>query len=150
MAADSSPGCFIDTNIWLYAFIESDDKKRSVVARDLVRLSRPAVSVQVVNEVCVNMIRKASFVEEQIRELVTSFYAKYRVLDLGYNTLISASELRESYSRSFWDSMIVASALEADVSTLYSEDMQDGLMIDGRLRISNPFREHSEHRSPPA
>ena len=73
---------------------------------------------------------KASFVEEQIRELVTSFYAKYRVLDLGYNTLISASELRESYSLSFWDSMIVASALEADVSTLYSEDMQDGPIGD--------------------
>lgn len=147
MADDISPDCFIDTNIWLYAFIETDDEKKSVIARDLLRLSQPVVSVQVVNEVCVTMIRKAGFVEEQIRELVASFYAKYRVLDLGHSILISASELRESYSLSFWDSMIVASALDAEVSTLYSEDMQDGLMIDDSLRISNPFRERSEQRN---
>ena len=67
--------------------------------RDIGRT--PAVGVQVVNEVCVNMIRKAGFAEEQIRDLVTSYYAKYRVFDIGYNILISASELRESYSLSF-------------------------------------------------
>jgi predicted nucleic acid-binding protein len=147
MADDIRPDCFVDTNIWLYAFIESDDKEKSVMARDLIRLSQPAISVQVVNEVCVNMIRKAGFAEEQIRELVASFYAKYRVLDLGHSIMISASELRESYSLSFWDSMIVASALDANVPTPYSEDMQDGLLIDTSLRISNPFRERSEQRS---
>jgi predicted nucleic acid-binding protein len=73
MADDSGTDCFIDTNIWLYAFIDSDDKKKSVIARNLVRLSRPAVSVQVVNEVCVNMIRKAGFAEEQIGNLSLPF-----------------------------------------------------------------------------
>ena len=43
------------------------------------------------------------------------------------------------YSLSYWDSMIVAAALEASCTVLYSEDMQNGLLVDQRLRIMNPL-----------
>lgn len=52
----------------------------------------------------------------------------------------SASDLRTQYSLSFWDNLIIASALEAEVSTLYSEDMQDGLIISEQIEIVNPFK----------
>lgn len=101
MVDEYSPDCFVDTNIWLFAFIESDDKAKSASARNLLHQSQPVMSVQVVNEVCVNMIKKANVAEELIRQLVASFYANYRVLDLDQTTLLSASELRERYSLSF-------------------------------------------------
>ena len=51
-----------------------------------------------------------------------------------------ASRLREAASFSFWDSLIVAAALDAGCSTLYSEDMQHGPVVDGRLTIVNPLQ----------
>jgi predicted nucleic acid-binding protein len=52
---------------------------------------------------------------------------------------LKASQVRQQYLLSFWDSIIVASALTAGVSVLYSEDMQHGLMIEEQLQVRNPF-----------
>jgi predicted nucleic acid-binding protein len=131
--------CFIDTNIWLYAFIEADDTTKSGIARTLIQESDPVVSVQVINEVCINLLRRANFTEDQISQLIESFYEKCQVVELTESGLLIASQLRQRYSLSFWDSTIVATALKADVSVLYSEDMQHGLTIEGRLQIRNPF-----------
>jgi predicted nucleic acid-binding protein len=49
--------------------------------------------------------------------------------------------LREQYAFSFWDSLIVSSALHAEAAVLYSEDMQDGLVVEKRVRIINPFKQ---------
>jgi predicted nucleic acid-binding protein len=130
---------FIDTNIWLYAFIESQHPDKSAVARSLIRTQALAVSTQVINEVCVNLIKKARFTEAQVQELITSFYRRYGVVEPGQADLLKASELREKHRFSFWDSMMVASALHAGARTLYSEDMQDALVVEGRLKIVNPF-----------
>ena len=54
-----------------------------------------------------------------------------------------AMRIAERYGYSIFDSCIVASALEAGSDTLWSEGMQHGMMIDGRLRIANPFRKES-------
>ena len=61
-------------------------------------------------------------------------------MPIDEQTMLSASELREAYSLSYWDSLIAATALEAGAAILYSEDMQDGLWINARLQIVNPFR----------
>lgn len=135
--------CFVDTNIWLYAFIEADDETgnttKSAIARALIQKSEPVVSTQVINEVCVNLLRRANFSEEQISRLIESFYEKYQVIELTKSVLLLASQLRQRYSLSFWDSTIVAAALSAGVSVLYSEDMQHGLTIEQQLQIHNPF-----------
>jgi len=131
--------CFIDTNIWLYAFIETDDSVKCATARTLIQETEPVLSTQVLNEVCVNLLRRANFTEEQVRRLIESFYEKYPVIELNRSVLLTASRLRQRYSLSFWDSTIVASALGAGVSILYSEDMQHGLTIEERLQVLNPF-----------
>lgn len=129
---------FLDTNVWLYAFIEGNARKTEKAAA-LIRQVEPVLSVQVVNEIGVNLLRKAGFAEARLRELIASFHAHYPVLDLTRDTLTSASALRERYALSYWDGLIVASALEAGSEVLYSEDMQDGLVVADRLRIENPF-----------
>jgi predicted nucleic acid-binding protein len=138
---DTAPAsCFVDTNIWLYAFVEGDDLRKSARAKSLLEASRAVVvSPQVINEVCVNLIKKAQFSEQQVQQLIESFYAKYIVVEVSKALLLKASILREQYAFSFWDSTIVSSALQAGTSVLYSEDMQAGLVVENRVLIINPF-----------
>ena len=132
---------FIDTNIWLYAFMPNGNSPKVTQAKKVIENSESIIiSTQVISETCVNLIKKAQFTELKIQKLIEAFYAKYIVVELNYSTLISASKLREKYTFSFWDSVIVASALSADASILYSEDMHEGLIVNDRLRIANPLK----------
>ncbi|MBR8828546.1 MAG: PIN domain-containing protein [Gomphosphaeria aponina SAG 52.96 = DSM 107014] len=135
--------CFVDSNIWLYALIKSGetDEKHSK-AKSLISAKEEviAVSTQVINEVCVNLLRKSIFSEEQIQALIASFYKKYKVIDNNQEVLLQASNLRKKYIFSFWDSLIVASSLQADARILFSEDMQDGLIVSEKLEIINPLK----------
>ena len=74
-------------------------------------------------------------------QLIESFYTKYAVIEFSKPLLLKASTLRGQHAFSFWDSIIVASALATNATVLYSEDMQDGLLVENRLRIVNPFKE---------
>ena len=139
MPDDHVSNCFVDTNIWLYAFVEAGDSSKSAIASKLITAIEPVISTQVINEVCVNLLRQVSFSEDQIAELVEAFYGKYRVVELGRAALLTASRLRRTYSLSFWDSTIVSAALNAGVSLLYSEDMQHGMLFEGSLQVRNPF-----------
>ena len=109
--AETPPeNCFIDTNLWLYAFIEGDDPHKTAPAKSLIETQRAIyISTQVINEVCVNLIKKAYFSEQQVQQLVESFYTKYVVVELSKSVLLKASALRGQYALSFWDSLIVSS-----------------------------------------
>ena len=140
----TSEGYFLDSNIWLYALLKkrqpsSEDLRKAQVSTRLIDASGVVVSVQVINEVSANLIKKASFDEFQIRSLIQSFYNGCQVITADQTLLTLASEIRGSYSISFWDGLIVAAALTANVTTLYSEDMQDSLKVFDQLTITNPF-----------
>ncbi len=101
---------FVDANVWLYALIRRQDvgKRRKAVA--LVSGKTSVVSTQVVNEVCVNLIRKAGFDDARIERLVRAFYRRCVVVTVEQTAMTEACRLRTLYSLSYWDSMIVASA----------------------------------------
>lgn len=140
-AAPKSPGTFIDTNIWVYAFSAVQDVQKTRRSRALIRQTTNIyVNIQVINETTQNLLRKFGATEDVIRRLIRSYYRKYSVIDTTQTTLIKASSLRTHYSFSFWDSTIIASALEAQADTLFSEDLQDGLVVEGRLTIMNPLK----------
>ena len=132
---------FVDSNVWLYALIRGPDavKRRQAVA--LVTGATAVVSTQVVNEVCVNLIRKAGFDDARIARLVRAFYRRCVVVPVEQAALLEACRLRSRYALSYWDSVIVATARAAGCATLYSEDMCDGQVIDGAMTIVNPFRD---------
>jgi predicted nucleic acid-binding protein len=131
---------FVDTNVWLYALIVNDDAQKHQVAAEIAQGGNVVVSTQVINETCVNLLRKANLSETQLCDLIVSFYAKYEVIATEAQALLRASRLRAQYSLSFWDSLVVASAIESGCNMLYTEDMQDGLTVEGQLTIINPFR----------
>jgi predicted nucleic acid-binding protein len=132
---------FIDTNIWLYAFSDSQDKLKTQQAKMLLRRTpQIALSTQVVNEVSVNMLRKFQADEQDIRKLIRSLYRKYLIVECNRTILLQASDLRTSYHISYWDSLIIASALAVGAPILYTEDMHDGLIVNNQLTIVNPLK----------
>jgi predicted nucleic acid-binding protein len=131
---------FIDSNIWIYLFSDSENHKAQVVERFIGDNTVNTVFVtssQVVNEVC-NVLKRHGLAEEGIRIVIESITNICLVQDLSKEICLLASTLREGYLFSFWDSVIVAAAKTAGCNLLISEDMHDGLVID-RLRIQNIF-----------
>ncbi|MBS4050390.1 PIN domain-containing protein [Methylomonas rivi] len=132
-----SVNCFVDSNVWLYAFMDESSPKHQ---QALTVIAQPGVmlSTQVVNEVCNNLLRKAGYTEQEIRQTVENFRQRYPIHTVTVDEVCQASALRESFSLSYWDSLVVASAIMADCRIIYSEDMHNGLAISG-LQIINPF-----------
>jgi predicted nucleic acid-binding protein len=132
---------FVDSNIWLYAFIKSEQyQDKSKIANSIITSGNIVISTQVINEVCINLIKKAQFSEDSIQELVQDFYLNYQVIEFETEIILTASQLRQNYFFSYWDSLIVACALTAEVEILYSEDMHNSLVINKVLTIINPFQ----------
>ena len=130
---------FLDSNIWLYAFLEVQDIRKHRIAKDLIAKGGIAVSQQIIGEVCKALLRKSLMDEFEIQEIVHMFYKRFNPLTLDEKDMILGSQLRLRYRFEHWDSLIVTAALRSKASILYSEDMQDGLVIEGTLQIVNPF-----------
>lgn len=97
------------------------------------------ISVQVLNE-CTNILRlkrKSQWLET--RSFLDELQALLKVWPITLDVHQNGLRLAERYGFAIYDSFIVAAALAADCDTLWSEDMQDGMVVDGRLTITNPF-----------
>ncbi len=139
--ANPTPRIFIDTNVWLYAFSSSQDAQKTERAQQRIRQTpQIVISTQIINEVCYNLRRKFGANEADISKLIRSLYRKYLVVELNRDVMLQASTLRTTYSLSYWDGLVVSSAITASATQLYSEDMQDGLIINHQLTIINPFK----------
>jgi len=127
---------FLDTNVVIYAFTTDP---RAAVAEKLIA-DGIELSVQVLNEFANVARRKLGFDWSQIEQALSAIGAlarKIHTIDLETHSL--ALELARRYDFSFYDALIVSAALKARCDILHSEDMQDGLAVEGRLRIVNPF-----------
>jgi predicted nucleic acid-binding protein len=130
---------WVDTNIWFYALSAGDEAKRIAANHLLDALDHPIINSQVIRELSINLLRKSAYDETAIQDLATSLYRDCHVVPESVGVFLRASELRKQHAFSYWDSLIVAAALEAGCKTIYSEDMQHGQLIDGQLTIVNPF-----------
>lgn len=126
----------IDSNIAIYAFSKDE---RSLVALDLLGAS-PRISVQILNEFTSVSLRKRKVEWPEIEEaldIITNLAASTRSVSFDVHDV--ARLVAQRYKLSFYDALIIAAALLDECEVLYSEDMQHGLVIDGRLTITNPF-----------
>ena len=126
---------FVDSNIVCYAFsLDARHKAALAVLRDAT------ISVQVLNEFANVVRRKWRFNWSEVANsiaYVRTYVARVRPIDEATHDLGRA--LAERYKLNIYDGFIVASAIISECDTLYSEDMQHGMIIEGRLTIRNPF-----------
>lgn len=131
------PGSFFDTNILMY--LASDDATKADRAETIVR-EGGTISVQVLNEVTNVARRKMQLSWQETRGFLSSLRELLTVHPITVDTHELGLALAERYHLGIYDALIAASALLAECDKLWSEDMQDGMAIDKRLRIVNPFR----------
>ena len=126
---------FLDSNVVLYLTSPNEAKAARV---ESLLAAGPSVSVQVLNEFAAVARRKFRMDWSEVREMLSTIRNVCTVYPVSIGIHERGIRIAERYGFGVYDSMIVAAALEAGCSTLYSEDMQDGQTIDG-LRIRNPF-----------
>jgi predicted nucleic acid-binding protein len=130
------PGSFFDTNVLLY--VASGDPAKAERAEKLIG-DGGVISVQVLNEITNVARRKMAMSWIETRTFLSMIRDLLPVKPITVEIHETGLVLAERYGLSPYDAMIAASALHADCDTLWSEDMQDGMAVENRLRITNPF-----------
>ena len=126
---------FLDTNVALYSL--SDDERKAETV-DYLLSKRLVISVQVVNEFINVGQKKMGLSREEIYALAVDLMKATKVVALTEETVFSAMRIATRFKFSHWDSLIVATAIQAQCDILHSEDLQHGQKIEG-LTIINPF-----------
>jgi predicted nucleic acid-binding protein len=130
------PDSFLDSNVILY--LAAEEQAKADCAEELVTRGG-TISIQVLNEVANASRRKMRMSWPETRTFLSTIRELLNVESVTIATHETGIDLAEQYGLSVYDGMIVAAALSANCDTLFSEDLQDGLLIRGRLRIVNPF-----------
>jgi len=133
--ADTEP--FLDTNVLVY--LVSGAQSKADISDALVKAGA-MISVQVLNEFTRAGLRKFAMSFAEVRTVLDDVRKSCRVVPVTLEVHERAFRLAERYQFHIYDANIVAAAQPAGCTTLYSEDMHDGLVID-RLTIRNPYRQ---------
>lgn len=131
------PGSFFDSNVLLYAV--SADAAKADRAEALIE-GGGKISVQVLNEISNVARRKMHFSWAETHGLLVMFRDLLTVEPVTIEVHETGLELAERYGLSIFDAMIASAALHAECDTLWSEDMQSGVLLAERVRVVNPFR----------
>ncbi|UHD15903.1 PIN domain-containing protein [Thiocapsa bogorovii] len=127
---------FFDTNVVLYLLSEDEIKANRAEA---LLAAGGTISVQVLNEFVSVARRKLGCDWAEVRDILETIRALCPVQPLTIEVHDLGLRLAERYGLAIYDAMIAASALDCGCTTLWSEDFQDGQILDGRLRVRNPF-----------
>jgi predicted nucleic acid-binding protein len=133
---------FVDTNILVYAHDLvsgiKNERARALIER-LWSTGGGVLSTQVLQELCVNLRRKAvkPLTIDQTRSMIQD-YSNWEIVVNDHNSVIEALAIEAHYQISFWDALIVHAAERAGAAILYSEDLSDGQTY-GSVRVVNPL-----------
>ena len=128
---------FFDTNILIYALAKDDPRSRK--AEDLLATGG-VLSVQILNEFVSVARRKLMMPWSEVTEALGAIRDLFPApLAITIDTHEAALKIAEKHGYGIYDALVVAAALEARSEILYSEHLHDGQMINGQLRIRNPF-----------
>lgn len=127
---------FLDTNVLLYLL--SDEIKKKTIAKKLLK-ENYSISIQVLNEFSNVSLRRFKLSVADTKEIIEKISQRCIVYIYNKETILSALDLKERYRYQFYDSLILATALENGCNIVYSEDMQHNHTIENKLTIVNPF-----------
>jgi predicted nucleic acid-binding protein len=132
---------FIDTNLWIYFFAKNPPNKGERIAEIITnQASLVITSTQVLGELYNVLTRKKIYSRSDAQAIVMGLVNTFPVLGIDTPKVIQALAINGRYGYSYWDSLIIATALAADCNLLYSEDMQNEQLIDNRVTIINPYQ----------
>jgi predicted nucleic acid-binding protein len=130
---------FLDSNILIYYF--SKDNTKLETTKEIIYSDRELIiSTQVINEFINVGFKKLNLNTKDIKDKFETIKRRFSIKYLDESTIEKALELKNIYRYSFYDSLILSSALENNCETIYSEDFNHNQLIEGKLKIINPFK----------
>ncbi|HOJ28413.1 MAG TPA: PIN domain-containing protein [Spirochaetota bacterium] len=129
---------FIDTNILIYAFSETEPLKRDTVI-SLLEFNEIILSTQVINEFIWVLNKKFKIHFTDIKKLITSLVKNFSIATIDMADIVYAIDIAMKYKFSYWDSLIISSAIKNNCIILYTEDLQNNQVIKNKIKIINPF-----------
>ena len=134
-----SDRAFLDTNVLIYFYSENEANKR-VAAYDLLNSHNCVTSIHAMNETSNVWLKKFKWSSAKVKEHMDNIELVCdEILPIQRNVIDTAIDIKERYGYSYYDSLMLSSALEGGCDAIFTEDMSDGQIINGRLKIVNPF-----------
>ena len=130
---------FLDTNILIYAYSTDEPTKKNAIDMLLQQNSKILISTQVINEFINVMHKKRKVSYDNLIIAVQELFQNFIVVAIENATINNALCIANKYHYSYFDSLIIASSLESQCITLFTEDMHHGQIIENTLTIINPF-----------
>lgn len=130
---------FFDTNIFIYLYADNELDKQTISKEIIDKADDCITSTQILNEINNVMIKKWRMPIESVKTIQKDVRQISKVLYINESTIDKAIDLNAGYGFSYYDCLMLASALEEDCSIIYTEDMSNGQIIENRLKIINPF-----------
>lgn len=129
---------FVDTNVIVYLYSQADEQKRNR-AYSVLKQYDCHISTQVLSEFSNICTKKWKLTKDRIKSFIIQICSYIDLVYIYEGTIEKALNIHEKYQYSYYDSLIIASALEHECQYLLSEDMADGQVIEGKLIIQNIF-----------
>ncbi|MBX9255315.1 PIN domain-containing protein [Desmonostoc muscorum CCALA 125] len=135
-----SNNIFLDTNVWIYLYAKNPPEKYQKFAEIIKNNSSLLlISTQVLGELFHVLTLKNFTSKTDAITIISDIINTFPVQAISTTEVIQALEINAQYNYSYWDSLIIATALLGKCSIIYSEDMQHNQLIDNKVRIVNPF-----------
>lgn len=129
---------FLDTNLFVYTQSAIEPRKRTVSLHVMEQYDC-IVSTQVLNEVSNVLIKKLKMRTDDVKQIIMAINDNCHISIVNYDTVQKALDLKKRYGYSYYDSLILASALESGCQKVFTEDMQNGQVIEDILTIVDVF-----------
>ncbi len=130
---------FLDTNVLIY-FATDIGYKKDLVFSLISNSQNVTISIQVLNEFANTCLKKNLLTENELEFSISQFKTYFDIEIIRPNTILKALTIKAKFRFSYYDSLILASAMQAGCKTLYTEDMQHKQIIENQLTIINPFK----------
>ena len=127
----------LDTNILIYLYDDLDERKRNI--SEYLILDRPIIGSQVISEFLNVTKRLLKLPKNELMDKADKLFRVCEIVSMNQMTITKAKDLIIKYDFQLFDSLIVASALQANCTVLYSEDLHHNLLVENQLRVINPF-----------
>jgi predicted nucleic acid-binding protein len=134
----TSDKLFLDSNIIVYSHTDLEPDKQKI-AQTIIAEKLTIISTQVLKETANTLVKKFKHSWKDVSKVIAEAASNNLVHINTSETILEACNIADKYNFSFYDSLIIAAALESDCNFLYSEDMQHNQVIEKRLKIVNPF-----------
>jgi len=130
---------FIDTNILVYLATDKTGKQEIIVNK-FEECTYSFISIQVLNEFSNTCFKKSLLRPDEIEFAIKEYTTMFNLAILNVDAIIGALKIKQKYGFSYYDCLIISTAIQNDCSILYTEDMLHLQRIDNKLTIINPFK----------